>query len=271
MRVLAPISSVCCYIEGTGNRNGSFVHRNKDGSTCFHIIFPNFYRRVRKSTDQCLWEKLHPSEDGEALRKSAIFDPRPEMPRDIAEVTGRTYWFAVYTTCRHEKRIAQHLSQREIEHYLPLYSVNRKWRDGSRVTLELPLFPSYIFVRIKRTDRVSVLSVPGALAVVGGTGGEPAPLPDSAIESLRHGLMTHRIEPHSLLRVGQLVRIRAGAFAGMQGVVLRKKNGFRVVLTLEQIMQSIAVEVDEDDLEPIPAEKPMDYGRESARHLCLQA
>jgi transcription antitermination factor NusG len=214
--------------------------------------------------------KLHPSEDGEALRRSVTLDPRLDGPGDTSEVTGGPYWFAVYTTCRHEKRIAQHLTQREIEHYLPLYRVDRRWRDGSRVTLELPLFPSYIFVRIKRSDRVSVLSVPGALAVVGGTGGEPAPLPDSAIESLRCGLLEHRIEPHPLLRVGQLVRIQAGAFAGMQGVVLRKKSGFRVVLTLELIMQSIAVEVDEDDLEPIRQERLADHGRESVRHLCLQ-
>lgn len=170
---------------------------------------------------------------------------------EVTEVTGRTKWFAVYTTCRHEKRIAQHLSQREIEHFLPLYRSDRKWRDGSKVTLELPLFPSYIFVRIKRSERVSVLSVPGALAVVGGTGGEPAPLPDSAIEALRAGLQEHRIEPHPLLRVGQSARIRSGPFAGMEGVVMRKKSGFRVVLTLEQIMQSIAVEVAEDDLEAL--------------------
>jgi len=215
--------------------------------------------------------KLHPSEDGEALRRSVTLDLQSAIPGDVSEVTGRPYWFAVYTTCRHEKRIAQHLTQRHIEHYLPLYRADRRWRDGSRVTLELPLFPSYIFVRIKRSDRVSVLSVPGALAVVGGTGGEPAPLADSAIESLRQGLMEHRIEPHPLLRVGQQARVRAGAFAGMRGVVLRKKSGFRVVLTLEQIMQSIAVEVDEDDLEPIPEEKPAtDYGRESAHRLCLQ-
>ena len=172
---------------------------------------------------------------------------------EVTEVTGGSRWFAVYTTCRHEKRIAQHLTQREIEHYLPLYRSDRKWRDGSRVTLDLPLFPGYIFVRIKRSERVSVLSVPGALCVVGGTGGEPAAVPDSAIEALRVGLQEHRIEPHPLLRVGQLVRICSGAFAGMEGVVVRKKNGFRVVLTLEQIMQSIAVEVDEDDLEPLAA------------------
>jgi transcription antitermination factor NusG len=76
----------------------------------------------------------------------------------------------VYTTSRHEKRVAQHLSLREIEYYLPLYRSERKWSDGSRVTLELPLFPGYLFVRIKRTERVRVLEVPGALSVVGGNG-----------------------------------------------------------------------------------------------------
>jgi transcription antitermination factor NusG len=202
-------------------------------------------------------EHLHPSEDGEALRRGVFEEIEAETPvAGIgAEVTGASRWFAVYTTCRHEKRIAQHLSQREIEHYLPLYRADRKWRDGSKVSLELPLFPSYLFVRIKRSQRVSVLSIPGALAVVGGTGGEPAPLPDTAIEALRTGLKAHRIEPHPLLCVGQFARIRSGAFAGMEGVVVRKKSGFRVILTLEQIRQSVAVELDEDDVEPLTGEK----------------
>ena len=206
------------------------------------------------------------------MRRS-VFDIQPDLPvaENGTEVTSASRWFAVYTTCRHEKRIAQHLSQREIEHYLPLYRADRKWRDGSKVTLELPLFPSYIFVRIKRSERVSVLSVPGALAVVGGTGGEPAPLPDTAIEALRIGLLEHRIEPHPLLRVGQLARIRSGAFAGMEGVVVRKKSGFRIVLTLEQIMQSVAIELDEDDVEPLAIEKKRTNGLLEIGHgLCVQ-
>jgi transcription antitermination factor NusG len=146
--------------------------------------------------------------------------------------------------------VAQHLGQREIEHFLPLYQAERRWSDGSRVTLDLPLFPGYIFVRISRSERVRVLSVPGALAVVEGTGREPASLPDAAIDALRLGIQQHHVEPHPLLTIGQAVRIRSGAFSGMEGVVTRKKNGLRVVLTLRQIMQSVAVEVDEDDLEP---------------------
>jgi transcription antitermination factor NusG len=157
----------------------------------------------------------------------------------------------VYTTSRHEKRVAQHLTQREIEYYLPLYRSERKWRDGSRVTLDLPLFPGYLFVRIRRTERVRVLNVPGALSVVGGPGREPAALPDEAIEALRTGLHLRTAEPHPFLTVGQRARIRCGALAGMEGIVVRKKNRLRVVLTLEHIMRSIAVEVDGDDLEPL--------------------
>lgn len=163
-------------------------------------------------------------------------------------------WFAVYTASRHEKRVAQHLTQREIEYYLPLYRSARKWSDGSKVTLELPLFPGYLFVHIKRSERVRVLNVPGALAVVGGMGREPVPLPDGTIDALRAGLHLRAAEPYPLLTVGQRARIRSGALAGMEGVVVRRKNSFRVVLTLEHIMQSIAVEVAAEDLEPMPAE-----------------
>ncbi|MGB7547717.1 MAG: UpxY family transcription antiterminator [Terracidiphilus sp.] len=173
------------------------------------------------------------------------------MAEDASAASLSFGWFAVYTTCRHEKRVAHHFSQREIEHFLPLYRSERKWRDGSKVTLDLPLFPCYIFVRIHRSERARVLNVPGALVIVGGTGRDPAPLPDAAIDALRAGLQECRVEPHPLLTAGQQVRIRAGAFAGMEGVVVRRKSAFRVVLTLRQIMQSVAVEVDEGDLEPV--------------------
>jgi len=160
-------------------------------------------------------------------------------------------WFALYTASRHEKRVAQHLSLREIEFYLPLYKSKRKWSDGSRVTLDLPLFPGYLFIHIQRSERSRVLGVPGALAVVGGTGGEPAWLPDATIDALRSGLETRPARPHPLLTVGQRARIRSGALTGFEGIVVRNKNSFRVVLTVEHIMQSYAVEVALEDLEPL--------------------
>jgi len=97
-------------------------------------------------------------------------------------------WFAAYTMPRHEKRVGEYLCQRAVEHFLPLYHVQRKWRDGSRVTVDLPVFPGYVFVRILRRERVRVLEVPGVLKMVEGTGGKPAALPEAEIEALRAGL-----------------------------------------------------------------------------------
>jgi transcription antitermination factor NusG len=202
----------------------------------------------------CVMKSLNPSEDGEALSQQEFVSFPAGPGSDLqagTDAKAKSNWFAVYTTCRHEKRVAQHLNQREIEHFLPLYVAQRKWRDGSRVALELPLFPCYLFIRIERRSRSAVLGVPGVLAIVGGTGREPAPLPDSAIEALRRGVAQRIVEPHPLLTAGKQVRIRSGAFSGMTGIVARRKGGFRIVLTLQQIMQSIAIEVDEHDLEPI--------------------
>ena len=164
-------------------------------------------------------------------------------------------WFAAYTSPRHEKRVGQHLEMREIEHFLPLYRPHRKWSDGSRVTLDLPLFPGYIFVCIQRVQRVRVLEVPGVLAIVGGTGSVPASLPASEIALLRSDLSQRNAQPHPLLKVGQRVRIRFGAFAGMEGVVVRMKYSFRVVLTLDSIKQSFAVEVNDEELEPLDSDR----------------
>jgi transcription antitermination factor NusG len=108
-----------------------------------------------------------------------------------------------------------------------------------------------VFVHIRRVDRVLVLEVPGVLWVVGSSVSQPTPLPEFEIETLRTALDPLRVEPYPTLTAGQRVRIRAGALAGISGIVDRRQNSFRVVITLELIMQSIAVEVDADDLEPI--------------------
>jgi transcription antitermination factor NusG len=96
-----------------------------------------------------------------------------------------------------------------------------------------------------------VLEVPGVLAVVSGTGGKPAPLPEAEIDALRSGLQLRQVEPHPPLKVGQRARIRSGVFAGMEGVVVRTKNSFRVVLTMDTILQSFAVEVNGKELEAL--------------------
>ncbi len=176
-------------------------------------------------------------------------EARGEMPESVVARTSPANWFAAYTHSHHEKRVAQHFGQRQIESFLPLYAVRRRWKNGCKMVLDLPLFPNYVFVRILRRDRVSVLEVPGVLSLVG-FGPELTPLPDFEIAALRSGLKQGKVEPHPYLVLGERMRIKAGAMAGLEGVLVRKKNDLRVVVTLDTIMQSVAVEVDADDVEP---------------------
>jgi transcription antitermination factor NusG len=159
-------------------------------------------------------------------------------------------WYAAYTWSRHEKNVAHHFHERSIQHYLPTYKTVHRWKNG-RVQLELPLFPGYVFVHIPLKDRIKPLQVPGVVRLVG-FNGHPAPLPDTEIQALislsAHGL---KAEPYEYLTVGQRVRIHAGPLQGVQGILLRKKGSFRVVVSVDLIMRSIAVDVDATDLEPM--------------------
>lgn len=183
------------------------------------------------------------------------------LPSGLPDPHLASNWFAVFTTPRHEKRVEQHLRLRNVESFLPLYRSPRKWRNGLKVVLELPLFPGYIFVRIRRSERVKVLEVPGVVAIVGGAAGQMARLPEAEVEALRSGLHLRQAEPHPLLTVGRRARIRTGALAGLEGIVVRKKNSLRVVLTMDLIMQSIVVEVDGEELEPVDSDSSTDRER----------
>ncbi len=173
-----------------------------------------------------------------------------EALRSDAAPGFRAQWFAAYTSSRHEKRVALHFAERKIEAFLPLYATRHRWKNRCEVTVELPLFPNYVFVRMDGRERARVLEVPGVLSLVGAAR-IPAPLPDFEIEALRNGVEGRKIEPHPYLVIGERVRITAGPMTGMEGVLLRKKNNFRVVLALDVIMRSVAVEVDAGDLEPV--------------------
>lgn len=111
--------------------------------------------------------------------------------------------FAVYTNSHHEKRVASHLAERQIESFLPLYATRHRWKNRCKMNLELPLFPNYVLVQIDPRERVRVLEVPGVLSLVG-FGRTLAPLPDFEIEALRSGLGQRKIEPHPYLVIAPL-------------------------------------------------------------------
>jgi transcription antitermination factor NusG len=165
----------------------------------------------------------------------------------------RPQWFAVYTNSCQEKRVAEHCQVRNIEAFLPVYRSTRRWKNGCTVSLDRPLFPGYVFTKVSQFHRVRVLELPGVVTIVG-AGRQPTPLPDADIQALRDGIDLMNVEPHPYLKVGEKVKIRTGPFEGMGGILVRKKNGLRVVLTVDLIMKSISVEVDEHNLDVISHE-----------------
>jgi len=167
----------------------------------------------------------------------------------LAERVDRPEWYAVHTNARHEKRVTEYLGGRLVESYLPSYKSVRRWQDR-RKEVELPLFPGYVFVRIAYRSRLQVLTTPGVVQIVS-FDGKPAPIRDDEIEALRRGTSsTTNLEPHPYLKVGRRVRVRSGPLSGVEGILLRRKDGFRLVLSIELIMRSVAIEVDEADVEP---------------------
>jgi transcription antitermination factor NusG len=159
-------------------------------------------------------------------------------------------WYAVYTRANHEKRVALQLGQRSVEHFLPLYNSQRRWKDR-RVQLQLPLFPGYVFVHLALRDRLQVLQIPGVAKLVG-FNGTPAALPLADIEAMRTCRASNLdLEPHPYLSVGRRVRVKTGPLEGHEGIVTRKKNRLRFVISLDLINRSAAIEVSATDIAPV--------------------
>lgn len=170
---------------------------------------------------------------------------------EIAAQPQTQHWFTVYTCANHEKTVAKCLHARSVEHFLPTYTSVARWKDR-RVKLDLPLFPGYMFVRLQTGERLRVMEVPGVVRLVG-FNGQPYPVPDAEIESLRTGIQNAlRFVPHPYLNVGSRVRVKHGPLKGIEGVLLRRKNVYRIVVSLHVIARSAAVEIEAADVERIP-------------------
>jgi transcription antitermination factor NusG len=158
-------------------------------------------------------------------------------------------WYAAYTCANHEKRVAAELAVRDIEHFLPVFSSVRRWRDR-KVRLELPLFPGYVFLRLALREKLRVLQIPGLVRLVG-FNGQPVQLPDDEMETLRNGL-TERLKakPHPYLTAGRRIHIAYGPLKGLEGIIVHRKNCWRLIISLGLIMRSVSVEIDEADLVP---------------------
>ena len=156
-------------------------------------------------------------------------------------------WYVAYTCSRHEKYLAEQCEQRGIPAFLPLYAVQRQWKRR-RAEVLLPLFPSYVFVRMALVERFRVLALPGMVSLVSFKG-HPAIVADTQIEALRKAVTLGRAEPCAYLQSGKRVRVTAGPLLGLEGIVQEIKNKISVIVSFDWMNRSVLVSLDAAELE----------------------
>ena len=155
-------------------------------------------------------------------------------------------WYGVRVRPKGEAQASSELSARGFEAFLPTQHVRRRWSDRVK-TLEVPVFPGYLFCRFQPDERVKVLDTPAVIQILG-IGKTPIPVSDTEIEALQ-AMVTSRLmlTPWPYLSSGQRVRIGHGPLAGIDGIVTKADDGNpRVVVSVTLLQRSIATEIERD-------------------------
>ena len=167
----------------------------------------------------------------------------------------KSHWYALTVKPRHERTASRYLRDRGLEEFSPVYRARRRWSDRWK-EMELCLFPGYVFCRFSYEERLLVLDTPSVASIVG-FARTPAPVPDTEIAAIRQ--MVHsgrRIEPWPHLGIGERVRIEEGCLQGLCGSLVRERDCWRVVVNVEILERSVAVEIDRESVTRIPGYTP---------------
>ncbi len=160
------------------------------------------------------------------------------------------FWYALHVRPRFEKVVARNLHGKGYEEYLPLYHRRSRWSDRIK-DVELPLFPGYVFCRFNVLQRLPVLMIPGVHTIVG-IGKTPLAVNSFELDSIRAVLASgSHYEPWPFMEVGEKVQVEYGPLAGTNGIVTMLKNSYRLVISVNLLQRSVAVEIDRECLKPI--------------------
>lgn len=175
-----------------------------------------------------------------------------EIP-DSLEIDERwrvPHWFALYTRSRHEKFVERELQKKGIETFLPLRRVARHWSDREKI-IEDPLFSGYLFIHTTLRERFNVLNTKGVVRFLGSRG-LPSFLSESVLTAVRRFVDAEiNVDPFPYLKAGMRVYVKSGPFRGVEGFVVRKDGQCRLVVSVDLLMQSVSVQIDQACIEPV--------------------
>lgn len=183
---------------------------------------------------------------------AAIALGQSSLPAPASDISASKDWHAIYTRHQHERSVAFHLQQLGIEVFLPLYRETHRWSDR-RKQVVLPLIPCYVFFAGGLQQRLQILSTPGVCSLVA-SGGKIAVIPAFELQALQRTMNSNLpVRPHPFVQVGDRIRVRSGPLAGLEGIIARVKDSMRIVLSIQTLCRSVAVEVDEAAVDRVPA------------------
>jgi len=168
----------------------------------------------------------------------------------VDESSAPPAWYAVMVKHQHERPLESALRHKGFEALAPFYRTRKRWSDRVK-EIELPLFPGYLFCHFHFDQRIGVLDIPGISRVVS-FNGCPVPIPTEEIAAIRAVMDAKAVvRPWPHLKAGDRVRIERGALRGIEGTLLREKELFRLVIGIEMLQRSVAVEIDADSIVPV--------------------
>lgn len=166
------------------------------------------------------------------------------------DIHEQTRWYALAVRYQHEQQTERALRLKGLETLVPLYRSARQWSDRVK-EIDLPVFAGYVLCHFPLAQRTQVTDTPGVAKIVG-FGGTPAPLEDSEIAGIRLVMESkQRWAPWPYLKAGDRVRVEGGPLRGLEGTLLRTKDTLRLVIGVELLQRSMAVELDRTVIGPV--------------------
>lgn len=174
-------------------------------------------------------------------------DQALSTPQHLDASTDALAWYGLRTRSNAEKLTTGMVAAKGYETYLPLYRVKKRWSDRV-VEKELALFPGYLFCRFDPFDRLPILTTPGVVSIIS-SAKMPIPIPEVEIESIRTAIESGMlVTPCEYLGEGERVRVLDGPLEGVEGILVRKKNQSRIVLSVDMLQRSVSIEIDRESV-----------------------
>jgi transcriptional antiterminator NusG len=162
-------------------------------------------------------------------------------------------WYAIWTRSHCERLVAQQLQAKGFQPFLPEMAIRSRKPDAAAVA-QRPMFPGYLFLKhsIEKHSYIEILKARGVVRILEGGWNRLTPIADDEMSAIERVIESGTpVLAHPFFTQGDRVRVVEGPLAGVEGVFVRdKKNRGRLVVSVNLLQTSLAIEVDGDFVEP---------------------